>query len=265
LEKITAQDRVEGILVGLAAGDPNGGPIRMALCLAESLVALGRFDRADVLGRYLAWWNAGGFDTGPIAAQVFSSISAGVSPHDAPARVHDASGGMTAGCNPAHRSAPLAMAAFLPDEDLAAAALEEAAITHWHPLAGDVAAATVVLCRALVRGSSWPAALEIASRGRSPQTLAALLDPTSSELSRGGFAPAVLQAAVFFIQTHDSFSDALDAALAHAGPANYCPVLAGAIGGARWGAASIEPRQLQHCDLLAEVRRSALALARISL
>jgi hypothetical protein len=45
------------------------------------------------------------------------------------------------------------------------------------------------------------------------------------------------------------------------GPANYCPVLVGAVGGARWGAASIEPRQLQHCDLLPQVRQSALARA----
>jgi ADP-ribosylglycohydrolase len=230
--QMTVQDRVEGVLIGLAAGDRNGGPIRMALRLAESLVALGRFDCADVLQRYLAWWNEGGFDTGPIAAQVFSLIGVGASPRDASAQVHDASGGMTAGCNPAHRSAPLAMAACLADNDLAAAAREEAALTHWHPLAGDVAAATVVLCRALVRGSRWAAALEIASHGRRHEMAAALLDPARDELSRGGFAPAVLHAAVSFVQTQASFSDALDAAVAHAGPANYCPVLVGAIGGA---------------------------------
>ncbi|MFL5802154.1 MAG: ADP-ribosylglycohydrolase family protein [Roseiflexaceae bacterium] len=258
---MTVQDRVEGILVGLAAGDRNGGPIRMALRLAESLVALQRFDRADILQRYLAWWNEGGFDSGPVAAQVFSLVSAGISPHDVPARVHEANAGLTAGCNPAHRSAPLAMAACLADDDLAAAAQEEAALTHWHPQAGDVAAATVVLCRALVRGSPWAAALEIAGHGRSPQTIAALLDPARGELSRGGFAPAVLQAAIFFVQTHSSFSDALDAAIAHAGPANYCPVLVGVIGGVRWGAASIEPRQFQHCDLLAQVRQRAQELA----
>jgi ADP-ribosylglycohydrolase len=256
-----AQDRVEGILIGLAAGDRNGGPLRMALRLAESLIALQRFDRADVLQRYLAWWNAGGFDTGPVAAEVFRLIDAGVSPGDASAQVHQASGGMTAGCNPAHRSVPLAMAACLADGNLAAAAHEEATLTHWHALAGDVAAATVVLCRALVRGRPWPVALEIASGGRSPQTIAALLDSAHGELSCGGFAPAVLQAAIFFVQTHSSFSDALDAAVAHAGPANYCPVLAGAIGGARWGAASIEPRQLQHCDLLGQVRQCGQALA----
>ncbi len=36
-EEFPAKDRAEGILLGLAAGDRNGGPIRMAVRLAESL------------------------------------------------------------------------------------------------------------------------------------------------------------------------------------------------------------------------------------
>lgn len=60
--------------------------------------------------------------------------------------------GLTAGCNPAHRAPPLAMAGFLPDERLMAFARYEAALTHKHPIAGDVSAAVVVLCRALLRG-----------------------------------------------------------------------------------------------------------------
>jgi ADP-ribosylglycohydrolase len=260
---ITAQDRVEGILLGLAAGDRNGGPTRMALLLAESLVALGRFDRADVLRRYLDWWHREGFDTGPIVAEVFDRISAGEAPHDAPALVHASNGGLTAGCNPAHRSVPLAMAARLPDADLAAAACQEAAITHWDALAGDVAAAVVVLCRALARGSQLADAIMVASHGRDPRTVAALQEQTSEALSRGGFAPAVLQAAIYFVQTEACFSDALDAAIAYAGPANYCPVLVGAIGGARWGAASIPARQLQDCVVLEQLRQSAQALAQL--
>jgi hypothetical protein len=46
----TAEDRCRGALVGLAAGDRIGGPIRMAVRLAESLVEMSRFDAADVLG-----------------------------------------------------------------------------------------------------------------------------------------------------------------------------------------------------------------------
>ena len=56
----TAEDRCRGVLLGLAAGDRNGGPIRMAVRLAESLLELGRFDPQDIVGRYLRWWRQGG-------------------------------------------------------------------------------------------------------------------------------------------------------------------------------------------------------------
>lgn len=55
------QDRLRGVLPGLAAGDRNGGPIRMALRLAQSLVQRSRFDSDDVLNRYVQWRQEGGF------------------------------------------------------------------------------------------------------------------------------------------------------------------------------------------------------------
>lgn len=49
------RDRVDGILLGLAVGDRNGGPIRMAVRLAESLVARGDVDIDDIAVRYFDW------------------------------------------------------------------------------------------------------------------------------------------------------------------------------------------------------------------
>jgi hypothetical protein len=68
-------DRVRGVLLGLAAGDRNGGPIRMACELAASLEGLGRFDPEDIGARYLVWWRREGFDTGPVAAGVFDLVA----------------------------------------------------------------------------------------------------------------------------------------------------------------------------------------------
>src|SRR5262249_4164033 len=191
----------------------------------------------------------------------FTLIDAGVPPNDAPARVHAFSAGMTAGCNPAHRSVPLAMAAFLADDRLRQCAAEEAALTHWDPLAGDVAAATVELCRALIRGSSWSDALQSTSAGCTSTTRTALSAPATTSLRSDGFAPAVLQAAIHFVHMHSDFAAALDAALAFAGPANYCPVLVGAIGGARWGASSVPSQYLDHCTILADTQEQAETLA----
>jgi hypothetical protein len=47
----TVEDRCRGALLGLAAGDRNGGPIRMAARLAESLRELGWFDPQDIVAR----------------------------------------------------------------------------------------------------------------------------------------------------------------------------------------------------------------------
>ena len=79
----TAEDRCRGVLVGLAAGDRNGGPIRMAVRLAESLIECGGFNAADILNRYLAWWHEGAFDTGPVSESVLALIATGMSPQDA--------------------------------------------------------------------------------------------------------------------------------------------------------------------------------------
>src|SRR5436305_9359286 len=97
-----AGDRCRGVLVGLAAGDKIGGPIRMAVRLAESLVACGGFNPSDTLERYLAWWREGAFDTGPVSDRTLELIAAGMPVQKATAQVHGEFGGMTAGCNPAH-------------------------------------------------------------------------------------------------------------------------------------------------------------------
>lgn len=241
--------RVRGVLHGLAAGDRIGGPISMAIRLAESLLHVGHFDPTDIGDRYLDWWKQAGFDTGPTAERVFRLASSGLPFEEASRHVHAQTQGMTAGCNPAHRASPLAMSVHAPDEELAGLAANEARLTHSHPLAGDVSAAVVVLCRQLIRGIAWNDALEAAKQGREEATKTALDAGQDSRLNAGGFAPDVLAAAVYFVGIHESFEDCLETSLKFAGPANYCPVLVGAIAGARWGAASIAERLLQHCKI----------------
>jgi hypothetical protein len=71
----------------------------------------------------------------------------------------------------------------------------------------------------------------------------------------------VLRAALHFVGTSSCFAEALNGSLAFAGPANYCPVLVGAIGGARWGASAISQSALAHVDILPRVKTAAEALA----
>ena len=261
MSSTSVQDRCRGVLLGLAAGDRNGGPIRMAVRSAESLLELGRFDPTDIVGRYLCWWKEGVFDTGPVSERALELIAAGMSASEAAARVHREFAGKTAGCNPAHRSSPLAMLASLADKDLPVCAITEARLTHHDPLAGDVAAAVTVLCRSLIRGVAWESALQRSAEDRLADTSEVLLSIREGPGTSGGFAPEVLRAAIYFVGSSSSFSEALERAFAFAGPANYCPVLVGAIAGARWGNSAIPAPALAHVEILSRVDACAHGLA----
>ena len=223
----------------------------MALLLAESLLDCGGFDPTDILDRYLRWWRDDAFDTGPVSDRALELIAAGMPTHEATAQVHREFDGKTAGCNPAHRSSPLSMLAALADEELAVFAMTEAGLTHYDPLASEIAVAVNTVCRSLIRGSPWPDALQKSS------------DFADQErpCTRSGYAPDILRAAIWFVGTSAGFSEAMGRSLAFAGPANYCPVLVGAIAGARWGASTIPPSSLAHVDILDRVVAVAEALA----
>jgi len=143
------------------------------------------------------------------------------------------------------------MLAAIADEDLAACSMTEARLTHYDPVAGEIAAATNNLCRALIRGAAWQDAVQETG------SFAGQEGPGNN----GGYAPDVLRAALFFVGTSACFAEALERSLAFAGPSNYCPVLVGAVAGARWGASAITPLSLAHVDILPRVRATAEALA----
>ena len=71
----------------------------------------------------------------------------------------------------------------------------------------------------------------------------------------------MLRAAVHFVAGAGTFEGALAEALAFAGPANYCPVLVGAMAGARWGASAIPERATAHCEVMPRVVQAAEILA----
>ena len=240
-------DRAQGVLVGLAAGDKNLGPIEMALIVAESLIDEQRFDLDDITNRWLGWWQRGAWDTGRVFDSAMQMIDQGVSPESAAKHTHQELNGMTAGCNGAHRAPVLAAFAGLLDEDLDNAARELTVRTHQHVLAQDAAVAVARLCRELINGSPFDDAMKTLDDGLDAEIQQSVSASRQAPGGRGGYSPETLQSALYFVATRESFEAALEDALDYAGPPNYCPVLVGAIGGARWGAAAVEERYLSHC------------------
>ena len=74
----STRDRCAGVMWGLAAGDKNGGPIRMAILLAESLVAKSGYDRDNTISKYNGWFlgkdSEPCFDTGNTFNSVFKHM-----------------------------------------------------------------------------------------------------------------------------------------------------------------------------------------------
>jgi ADP-ribosylglycohydrolase len=143
------------------------------------------------------------------------------------------------------------MLAAIADKDLGACAMTDARLTHYDPMAGEIAATVNKLCRSLIHGEAWDVAL------RHCRNFINLEGPGNN----GGFAPDVLRAAVYFVNKSACFAEALEKSLVFAGPANYCPVLVGAFAGVRWGASAIPPSSLAHVDILPSVNTAAEALA----
>lgn len=103
---ISTQQRYQGCLMGLSAGDAvgtvaefkkpgtfppvtdmvGGGPFRlrpgqwtddtsMALCLADSLVACAGFDAADQMARYVRWWKEGYLSSTGVCFDIGNTVS----------------------------------------------------------------------------------------------------------------------------------------------------------------------------------------------
>ena len=212
------------LLRGLAAGDKNGGPIRLAMLLYSHVKQHG-FSSQGVFQAYYNWVTTEGFDTGPTLAQVCLYVQGGATIQQAVEQTHWDMNQQTAGVGPSHRVTPLAI--FLSGKILDDAVLQEARLSHFSPLAGTTAMFTARLCSALLQGATWEEAKRRSIIGIHNIPISYL---PIEKRHRGGFAPNVLQTALSFLEESSSFACALDASLQFAGPNNYCPVLVGSIG-----------------------------------
>jgi hypothetical protein len=108
----------------------------------------------------------------------------------------------------------------------------EARLSHFSPVAGEVAMVSVRICAHLLNEVPFEDSVTMALRGTSGLSLEQV--PVYDRYS-GGHAPRVLQTAVSFVREATCFREALENSLTFAGPSNYSPVLVGVIGACRFG------------------------------
>jgi hypothetical protein len=204
---------------GLAAGDRNGGPVRLATILYQSTED--DFDAQRVFDNYADWVLGEGFDMGPTMEEVVLLVGGGMNIEEATQAIHHISESGSAGIGPAHRSASLLTRSHKSEEEIIDLAQQEARLTHWDVLAGRVSAVSLLIAHHLFYETSFA---EIEDR---IHHLFYDIRLDQEKRTRGGFAPLVLQTAWSFLTTTDSPREALNSSIEYAGAANYCPILVG--------------------------------------
>lgn len=245
--KPSTYERAIGAIFGLVAGDRIGGPTRMALLFGASLCRKKGYSSTDVLESYLRWFKKGGFDTGATTARVFSALCSGVGLEQAVRSAHRAPN--QAGCNPMHRSIPLAVASFISEEEIDEVSRKEARLTHYSAIAGEMASFSNRICRELIEGTTPSAAIEkVLGEQRG-----SYMNAGRADLEPNGFAPSVLKASIHFLLHTNSFEDALRQAIRFAAPANYSPPVLGAWAGALYGFSAISKDRYNHCRIASQI------------
>ena len=197
----------------------------MALLLYDSLARKGIFDAQVVLNTYFDWFEHGAYDTGNTLYRTFTLMQQGLN-HPLAVQMSYLES-PSDGIAPAHRATPLAL--FLEGSALDDALYQESKLTHHSEIAAQISIASGRICAYLLKNIPLKEAVHMAI-----SDLDSELFPPYSNLGScqpTGYAPHVLQAALYFLSRYSSFNDALNAALYFAGPANYCPVLVGSLGG----------------------------------
>ena len=212
-------NQIKLILEGVKKGDQIGGHYELSKILVKSLQANDGFNKDDLTKRYLEWWKADAFDTGPTYASVFTNILKGYDHEKAVLKTHQDFDENTAGCGPAHRCMPLAGFTKIPAEELIGLARQEAKITHYHQDAGNGSAIVVLLCRCLLEGKNIDnACLEVS---KNKELIESWKQVENAKLSPDGYVYNVIHSALHFIKNKST----LEESIKFSGKANYSSII----------------------------------------
>lgn len=274
------RDRYRGVLVGSAAGDALGATVefmdrdeirrrygahteiigggwldlpagevtddtQMALCIAESLAELGAFDPGDIAARFVDWYYSDPPDIGNTTRLALEYLAGGLPWHEAGLRTHERMRPRDASNGSIMRCAPVALFARGDADALAQHSADSSRITHANPLAVDACVALNAAIAALLDDPACDpieAALDAASEPDVRAALEATPGHGAEPDDAGGYVLATLQSAFWAVTRHDTFEDAIVAAVNLGQDADTTGAVAGALAGAKWGHQAVPAR-----------------------
>jgi len=221
----------------------------MTLCVARGIVRSGRWDLGPIAERFAHWLSGDPADVGATCRRRIEEYMEN-------GRLEASPDERGAGNGAAMRVAPVALYTLGDEELLSRLAVEQARITHHHPLSD---AACVSVGTIIQRGTLGApprdvraAAEELASRH--PEFRFEGYDGESS-----GYVVDTLRTVFDVFFSTDNFEDCIVKTVNRGGDADTTGSIAGAIAGARYGLAAIPQRWLQALDPILREELSTLA------
>jgi len=229
---------------------------QMTLCVARGIVQAREWNLAAIADRFAHWLSGGPADVG-------ATCRRGILEYVETRRLSAAPNEWDAGNGAAMRVAPVALYTLGDEELLSRLAVEQAHITHHHPLSDAACVSVGTMIQRGLLGAPLrdlrEAAEELAARH--PEFLFEGYDGESS-----AYVPDTLRTVLDAFFSTGSFEECLVKTVNRGGDADTAGAIAGAIAGARYGLSAIPRRWVNALDagLREELSRLAEELVRKS-
>ena len=228
----------------------------MSLCIARAIDAAGGWDLRGVADRFVAWMRAGPIDVG-------STVRKGIRRYMLDGTLEGPPNDGDAGNGAAMRMVPVALATLGDPVFLERCAVEQARITHHHPLSDAACAHLGELLHLAILGRGKP------RLRRASDELVARLPKFAFEPYRGlatGYVVDTLQTVLHAFFTTGGLEECVVTAVNRGADADTTGAIAGAIAGAYYGPEQLPTRWLRRLDpaVREEIERLSERLVELS-
>lgn len=291
MSELTIEDRALGAYLGFAVGDALGATVEfmtrreietqygvhrkmvgggwlhlapgqvtddteMALALGRSLVRHGGFQIKDVCDEFALWLKGGPVDIG-------NTCRRGIRRYMTHGTTEGAFCEGDGGNGAAMRLLPLALATLWRPDLLESWAVEQAHITHHHPLSDDATLAFGRMVHALLKGDGLKGAREVAN-GLVAKHKAFRFEPYKGQST--AYVVDTVQTVFHFFFRTDSFRSTVVETINQGGDADTTGALAGMLAGAAYGISEVPDAWLKKLDkkVAEEIRAQVRSLLKIA-